>query len=459
MGLSFNRIRALGYRGIQLPVKFAMKDKVFIPREKNVPPGFQGPLPDPFGGMPTAQAFGQKGPSAKTYRERRRERLEAEKRWRAKRRAARLTGRWKLGEVGLTGEVSLASSTERRARGRPAYPSRNRRSRRPRRDRGADTSPERNARPYRAKRLFPGMDERRNALSHVEETSRGRRTFSRRLGHDRDLIGKPGRPVPAAGALPAPSGRLVFDPAYERGSLPRKRSVRARSGERRRRRGPPGRWKKKKQGTACRALRAVRGKGRNYAGFDAERAEEADAVVALRHGDEAADREAEGEFFREPALFPGHLERRVEQRDPEEDAEDAADDPDVLLHGNPSGFTQSIPGTGGRSPRPVARCHGRAVRVDSALPTGPGPAGVKGGVMDELFRELAGAVSVPGNEDEVRDILARELSPHGQVSTTRHGDLLFERPGGAPSPRVAVCCHMDSPGFIVMEIRDDGLCG
>lgn len=76
--------------------------------------------------------------------------------------------------------------------------------------------------------------------------------------------------------------------------------------------------------------------------------------------------------------------------------------------------------------------------------------------MDELFRELSGAVSVPGNEAEVRAILARELSPHGAVETTRHGDLRFTRPGGAGKPRVAVCCHMDSPGFIVMEIRDDG---
>ncbi len=65
--------------------------------------------------------------------------------------------------------------------------------------------------------------------------------------------------------------------------------------------------------------------------------------------------------------------------------------------------------------------------------------------MDGLFRELTQAISVPGNEDEVRAILARELSPLGELATTRHGDLLFTRPGGAAAPRVAVCCHMDSP--------------
>lgn len=77
--------------------------------------------------------------------------------------------------------------------------------------------------------------------------------------------------------------------------------------------------------------------------------------------------------------------------------------------------------------------------------------------MDELFRELTGAVSIPGNEAEVRSILARELSRHGETHVTRWGDLWCERAGNTGRrPRVAIACHMDSPGFIVKEIRDDG---
>ena len=71
-----------------------------------------------------------------------------------------------------------------------------------------------------------------------------------------------------------------------------------------------------------------------------------------------------------------------------------------------------------------------------------------------LLRELTEAHSIPGHEDEVREIFLRELAGHGTLAADRSGSVFCELTG--EGPRVMLAGHMDEVGFLVQNITPEG---
>ncbi len=83
--------------------------------------------------------------------------------------------------------------------------------------------------------------------------------------------------------------------------------------------------------------------------------------------------------------------------------------------------------------------------------------------MDEtlkMLKDLTEAPGVPGQEQPVRDIMARYLSPLGEVMTDNLGSIVAYRTGRGvdrdKAPRVLMAGHLDEVGFLVTLIDDDG---
>lgn len=74
----------------------------------------------------------------------------------------------------------------------------------------------------------------------------------------------------------------------------------------------------------------------------------------------------------------------------------------------------------------------------------------------KLLKELTEAHGASGHEDEVRDILVRELGGCGSLSTDRMGSLMCEA-ASRGGPRVMLTAHMDEVGFLVQQITAEGL--
>ena len=73
----------------------------------------------------------------------------------------------------------------------------------------------------------------------------------------------------------------------------------------------------------------------------------------------------------------------------------------------------------------------------------------------ELLERLLSTPGISGREERIRELVAKELDALvDEVHTDRMGSLLGVRKGGAP--RVMLCAHMDSIGFLVSHIDDDG---
>lgn len=70
-----------------------------------------------------------------------------------------------------------------------------------------------------------------------------------------------------------------------------------------------------------------------------------------------------------------------------------------------------------------------------------------------LLKQLTEAHSVPGYEDEVRDIFVSELAKSGDLSTDKMGGVYCQRGAG---PTVMLTGHMDEIGFRVQNITLDG---
>lgn len=78
--------------------------------------------------------------------------------------------------------------------------------------------------------------------------------------------------------------------------------------------------------------------------------------------------------------------------------------------------------------------------------------------FDPLLDQLCRQISVPGNEHPVAEILSGHLQTLGTLETSRWGDLICSRHGNRGKRlKTALTAHMDSPGFIVQQICDDGL--
>ncbi|MBA4493197.1 M42 family metallopeptidase [Paenactinomyces guangxiensis] len=74
-----------------------------------------------------------------------------------------------------------------------------------------------------------------------------------------------------------------------------------------------------------------------------------------------------------------------------------------------------------------------------------------------LLQELTEAKGVSGYEQEVRDIMYRELKKVDAVIQTDHlGSIFGEKQGGSATPRIMLAGHLDEVGFMVTEITKQG---
>jgi putative aminopeptidase FrvX len=73
----------------------------------------------------------------------------------------------------------------------------------------------------------------------------------------------------------------------------------------------------------------------------------------------------------------------------------------------------------------------------------------------ELIKRLVSTPGVSGREERIRGVVAKELADLvDEVRTDKLGNLLGVRRGTAP--RVMLCAHMDSIGFLVSHVDDEG---
>ena len=72
----------------------------------------------------------------------------------------------------------------------------------------------------------------------------------------------------------------------------------------------------------------------------------------------------------------------------------------------------------------------------------------------QLLESLTQAHSVPGHEDEVREIFINELRAHGEMGSDKTGSVYCVK--GSSGPRVMVAGHMDEIGFRVQNILANG---
>ena len=82
----------------------------------------------------------------------------------------------------------------------------------------------------------------------------------------------------------------------------------------------------------------------------------------------------------------------------------------------------------------------------------------------ELIRELSLAFGPTGCEDAVRELIRpRAEALADKVSVARMGDLVakmsFGNPDAENRKKIMVSAHMDEVGFMISEIRDDGMLG
>lgn len=74
--------------------------------------------------------------------------------------------------------------------------------------------------------------------------------------------------------------------------------------------------------------------------------------------------------------------------------------------------------------------------------------------MLDLLKRLSEAHGVPGNEDEVREIISEELSPYCDVQVDKMGNLICKKGDG--KRKVMLAAHMDEIGLMVKQVDEDG---
>ena len=73
----------------------------------------------------------------------------------------------------------------------------------------------------------------------------------------------------------------------------------------------------------------------------------------------------------------------------------------------------------------------------------------------ELIQRLTGAYGPTGDEGEVRELIASLAAPYAdEITVDTMGSLIVHKRGNGP--RVMLCAHMDSIGFIVTHIEKEG---
>ncbi|WP_422443763.1 M42 family metallopeptidase [Thermoanaerobacterium sp. DL9XJH110] len=73
-----------------------------------------------------------------------------------------------------------------------------------------------------------------------------------------------------------------------------------------------------------------------------------------------------------------------------------------------------------------------------------------------LLKELSEAFGVSGAEDEVRNILKREMRGLGNIRTDALGNLFVEKNGKISSPKIMLSAHMDEVGLMIKSIDKNG---
>lgn len=76
----------------------------------------------------------------------------------------------------------------------------------------------------------------------------------------------------------------------------------------------------------------------------------------------------------------------------------------------------------------------------------------------DLLRELVEGHGVPGHEDQIREIVKRELAPIAEISVDSMGNLTALKKGsaGENAKKLMLAAHMDEIGFVVKFIEKDG---
>lgn len=77
----------------------------------------------------------------------------------------------------------------------------------------------------------------------------------------------------------------------------------------------------------------------------------------------------------------------------------------------------------------------------------------------DLLKKLCQASGISGNEDEVRNIILREIKNlASDIKIDSLGNIIAFKKGKKKSKqKLMVCAHMDEVGFIITDIMDDGL--
>ncbi len=75
----------------------------------------------------------------------------------------------------------------------------------------------------------------------------------------------------------------------------------------------------------------------------------------------------------------------------------------------------------------------------------------------DLLKELTEAHGVSGYEEDIREIVRREMAPLGELSSDRMGNVICLKKGsGGSGKKVMLAGHMDEIGFAVKYIDKDG---
>lgn len=74
----------------------------------------------------------------------------------------------------------------------------------------------------------------------------------------------------------------------------------------------------------------------------------------------------------------------------------------------------------------------------------------------DLLRELVEGHGVPGQEDQIRKVVARELGGICELSTDYMGNLIALKKGSGSGKKLMIAAHMDEIGFVVKFIDKDG---
>ncbi|KEO83746.1 M42 family metallopeptidase [Tumebacillus flagellatus] len=75
-----------------------------------------------------------------------------------------------------------------------------------------------------------------------------------------------------------------------------------------------------------------------------------------------------------------------------------------------------------------------------------------------LLKRLTEAVGPSGFEDEIRQVIYEEIKDYAdQIYTDPMGNLIAEKHGTRPGPKVLLCAHMDEVSLMIAAIDPDGM--